>query len=503
MEDEPQRSETIKSENSDPLNVPSDSTTAVEIKNDEQYYIKDMLVLDDDNAISKEPKAPKREPKNNETKKESDSLILTADEELKTQSSSSSQHKRKKIKMEAEVATAKDTYYKKSESARKSEAQNASKVLWILNISSTVKATELKQFVSKSGRVLAAKIVTDGKKCYGYVVMENVEEAKECLKTLNNTYLDGKKITISMSRPAVETKPNDCEEIKTNKDSNNEKRRRSNSRSSELIRRRSSDPLTTKFGRWKGRSPSVDNYDQHFREKLERDRLKRQLLEEQRRNREEMNRQIHREERHRHAEFRLEQERRKLQLERELFEKERRELMRLDVERRKIERERLEILQERTKLEEELQQSRAGRKDEFNMSSIVVKPWEASKRKEREESFRRSEQKIKINEAKGESSKSSKREDYERNAPPLPKLYDEFDLSTRKSKHLQHSERKIERGSRKIEVIDRKYYAKDFDRKSYRKLDYAKRDRDEAYSDQKNAQRYIPLMIYCGGSQTF
>ena len=72
--------------------------------------------------------------------------------------------------------------------------------LWITNIPQNTRATELKQALSVCGKVLGAKVVINarypGACCYGYVKMESVEDADNCIARLNNTELNGQVICI-------------------------------------------------------------------------------------------------------------------------------------------------------------------------------------------------------------------------------------------------------------------------------------------------------------------
>ncbi|KAF5280037.1 hypothetical protein FQR65_LT03292 [Abscondita terminalis] len=516
---------------------------------------------------------------------ESDSLILTADDEFETEMFLSEKGKKEKLLNDVESTLI-------SLNSKKIEEQPITKVirtetlilsgnddvhpttckkklpktdaigsrfLWVSNITNSIKATELKQFLSKIGKVITAKIVTDGKKCYGYVVMDNIQDGKECVKILNNTMFEGRKITVSFTRPARDKKEsssvNDNKENKAKfnnetvvdkkytkskdriKSPSRNNRDSSKTRSNSLRKHSSRDPLTTIFKcknqsyRKKRSSHEISSTD-FLRDKLERDRLKRRILEEQRRRRDEMMREMHREEKQRELEFRLERERKKLQFERELFERERRELYRLDAERRKIEKERLEIMQERTKLEKEYQKNRSCRKnDDFNLSSTIVKPpvmlkgFEKPKPKNigNNSNFRKIENKrdrnttnnsksvgshriglkddFKLGKENNERSKSRRREDlknYDRPAPPPPTLSNDFNFSAgKKFKHQDfkrdvHSDRKIDQGERKIEVLDRKYYGNRPQDNSVRKDQtiYKKPDFDDRKSCSFAERRY-------------
>lgn len=72
--------------------------------------------------------------------------------------------------------------------------------LWITNISQTTRATELKQALSEHGKVIGAKVVINarypGACCYGYVKMETVADADNCIAKLNGTELNGQIIRI-------------------------------------------------------------------------------------------------------------------------------------------------------------------------------------------------------------------------------------------------------------------------------------------------------------------
>lgn len=79
-----------------------------------------------------------------------------------------------------------------------SDSQNRN--LWITNISQTTRATELKQALSEHGKVIGAKVVINarypGACCYGYVKMETVADADNCIEKLNGTELNGQIIRI-------------------------------------------------------------------------------------------------------------------------------------------------------------------------------------------------------------------------------------------------------------------------------------------------------------------
>lgn len=85
-------------------------------------------------------------------------------------------------------------------SAKKPAGDSQNRNLWITNISQATRATELKQALSQHGKVIGAKVVINarypGACCYGYVKMETVADADNCIEKLNNTELNGQIIKI-------------------------------------------------------------------------------------------------------------------------------------------------------------------------------------------------------------------------------------------------------------------------------------------------------------------
>ena len=61
---------------------------------------------------------------------------------------------------------------------------------------------------SKIGKVVSATVITDRNtgesKGFGFVEMENDKEADEAIEKLNNTELEGRKITVNVARPREE-----------------------------------------------------------------------------------------------------------------------------------------------------------------------------------------------------------------------------------------------------------------------------------------------------------
>ncbi|KAF6019837.1 SAFB [Bugula neritina] len=95
---------------------------------------------------------------------------------------------------------------------RDSKDLAASQNLWISNLSSLTRATDLKAVFSKHGKVIGAKVVTNanrpGAKCYGYVTMSSPEEAAKCIQNLHRTELHGRMISVEKAKsdPAAQAR---------------------------------------------------------------------------------------------------------------------------------------------------------------------------------------------------------------------------------------------------------------------------------------------------------
>lgn len=80
----------------------------------------------------------------------------------------------------------------------------SSRNLWVSGLSSSTRATDLKQIFSKYGKVIGAKVVTNartpGARCYGYVTMSSSEDAAKCIQHLHRTELHGRVISVEKVR---------------------------------------------------------------------------------------------------------------------------------------------------------------------------------------------------------------------------------------------------------------------------------------------------------------
>ncbi|XP_074834194.1 scaffold attachment factor B2-like isoform X2 [Carettochelys insculpta] len=95
--------------------------------------------------------------------------------------------------------------------------------LWVSGLSSSTRATDLKNLFSKYGKVVGAKVVTNarspGARCYGFVTMSTSDEATKCIGHLHRTELHGKMISVEKAKnePAGK-KPSDKKEGEVRKE---------------------------------------------------------------------------------------------------------------------------------------------------------------------------------------------------------------------------------------------------------------------------------------------
>ncbi|XP_058138005.1 scaffold attachment factor B2 isoform X3 [Dasypus novemcinctus] len=81
---------------------------------------------------------------------------------------------------------------------------SSGKNLWVSGLSSSTRATDLKNLFSKYGKVVGAKVVTNarspGARCYGFVTMSTAGEATECISHLHRTELHGRMISVEKAQ---------------------------------------------------------------------------------------------------------------------------------------------------------------------------------------------------------------------------------------------------------------------------------------------------------------
>lgn len=81
--------------------------------------------------------------------------------------------------------------------------------IYVGNLSYNVEESELKRVFEEYGEVTTAKIITDKytrrSKGFGFIVMENTEEAEKAIKRLNGIQLDSREIVVNEARPKSES----------------------------------------------------------------------------------------------------------------------------------------------------------------------------------------------------------------------------------------------------------------------------------------------------------
>ncbi|OXB59941.1 hypothetical protein ASZ78_008077, partial [Callipepla squamata] len=279
--------------------------------------------------------------------------------------------------------------------------------LWVSGLSSSTRATDLKNLFSKYGKVVGAKVVTNarspGARCYGFVTMSTSEEATKCISHLHRTELHGKMISVEKvggsSRVAgcwrersagvkKEEKADKKDDAKkSERDSKDEKEGKEEQKAGASERPRASksasrgtertvvmdkskgEPvISVKTSASKERSTKSQDRKSESKEKqdiLSFDKIKEQRERERQRQREREIRETERrrERERREREQRLQalherDERQRLQRERERLEFQRQRLDRERLERERLERERMHIEQERRREQERIQRER-------------------------------------------------------------------------------------------------------------------------------------------------
>ncbi|KAM5193009.1 scaffold attachment factor B2-like isoform 2-T2 [Mantella aurantiaca] len=126
-------------------------------------------------------------------------------------------------------------------------ANSSGRNLWVSGLSSTTRATDLKNLFSKYGKVVGAKVVTNarspGARCYGFVTMSSSEDATKCINHLHRTELHGRMISVEKAKnePAGK-KPSEKKESEPKKEkSSSSDQRHSTEKSSPSIKDDSSD----------------------------------------------------------------------------------------------------------------------------------------------------------------------------------------------------------------------------------------------------------------------
>ena len=86
-----------------------------------------------------------------------------------------------------------------------SKEEHMNKKLYVGGLAYSVTDTQLAQLFAGQGRVESAKVVTDRdsdrSRGFGFVEMSTQEEAEKAVASLNGMLLEGRNLTVNMSRP--------------------------------------------------------------------------------------------------------------------------------------------------------------------------------------------------------------------------------------------------------------------------------------------------------------
>lgn len=259
----------------------------------------------------------------------------------------------------AKTETAKGDTEKPADEEKPDEAKKEARkpkhpVIWVSNVSRHIKATDLKKHFSQHGKVVTAKIVTNGKSFFGYVCLDSIEAAENCVKLLNDSEFEGKKISVSLDKPDRD------ERIKIRQKPE-----------ADLVPGK--DPLTTTYDDAGKPEDKDDKKRQHKRTKdsskmsvddlrrevanceREIDRLRNRLIEEQARCRTEVVRARRLERDLADAESKIREDRKRFDRDREdILKKNRLEQLRLEADRVIVERDRKDLMVQREQFERDL-----------------------------------------------------------------------------------------------------------------------------------------------------
>ena len=83
-----------------------------------------------------------------------------------------------------------------------------SKKLYVGGLPYSVTSSQLEEIFSKFGKIVSCDVIvdrySDRSKGFGFVEMENDKEADEAIEKLNDTEMEGRKITVNVARPREE-----------------------------------------------------------------------------------------------------------------------------------------------------------------------------------------------------------------------------------------------------------------------------------------------------------
>ncbi|XP_023707059.1 scaffold attachment factor B2 isoform X3 [Cryptotermes secundus] len=186
------------------------ATTAAGADTDERRRNASLIVpVDEDSAVAgltqQEAGADaskKDSPGQEENKHAAEEELLSKSQE--DQSDDKSGGGTKSSAAAAESESPKDEKADKKGKCVGGSTSGSSRNLWVSGLSSSTRATDLKQVFSKYGKVIGAKVVTNartpGARCYGYVTMATSEDASKCIQHLHRTELHGRMISVERAK---------------------------------------------------------------------------------------------------------------------------------------------------------------------------------------------------------------------------------------------------------------------------------------------------------------
>ena len=99
----------------------------------------------------------------------------------------------------------------RSRSKDKDDVRNPGNNLYVTGLSTRTQETDLEKFFSKEGKVKDCRVVIDPRtkesRGFAFVTMENVEDARRCIKYLHRTVLEGRLISVAKAKRTRERTP--------------------------------------------------------------------------------------------------------------------------------------------------------------------------------------------------------------------------------------------------------------------------------------------------------
>ncbi|XP_051979952.1 scaffold attachment factor B2-like [Xyrauchen texanus] len=190
-------------------NLVNTESTSAQAANDNETSLREIKIAVDSESASKEE---------------------GVEESKKTEPAESSEVKESSVQGDDQTKSGDEDKSSKPDSKdEKGSAGASGRNLWVSGLSSTTRATDLKNLFTKYGKVIGAKVVTNarspGARCYGFVTMCSTEEATKCISHLHRTELHGRMISVERAKnePAGKKPDKGDEDKNAGSDSKTEK----------------------------------------------------------------------------------------------------------------------------------------------------------------------------------------------------------------------------------------------------------------------------------------